>query len=673
MKLRSKILAVCFVPCVALTIVSLVATVAATKEKLDAHAVLTSVEAAPVVNALAHELQKERGLSAGFIGSNGARFADELAAQRATTDQAMQAFQAGLERYEASQPDGAQQVAGELAKLSAVRSEVANFERSVGDMASYYTQVINTLLTMSTSSSLGVLNGRVSEAGAAYAAVLQAKERAGLERAMGANGFGSGGFAADIYVKFVEFGAAQNTFLAVAEERGGSGDVAFLRNALSGPIMDDVDAMRAIARNSAFGGALGEVTGPQWFAASTARIDVLKTVEDRFAASLGEAARDASSSALLALVTWILLGGASLAASLVIALRITAQISNPLNAMISVMDRLSDGDLSVEINASNRSDELGRMERALGIFRDRAVETKQLQDQRLQEAQIGDERRQSLEALLHQFRSEIATSLQGMADEAASMNAVAETMSQESATATEGSDAAGQASEDAMTAVQTVAAAVEELGASIGEIGSRTSSSQATANEAAKQAASCEEGFKQLESQTASIESVVSLIEEIAAQTNLLALNATIEAARAGEAGKGFAVVASEVKVLAEQTARATSDIAQSVRQIQNTASQSVAAFGAVLKSFDEVASSSTAIASAVEEQGAVTGSIGEAAHLASTGADTAQSNVRQLGGMVENTMRGAEEVKGTAEKLTDMTQSLHTTVNTFLDNVAAA
>ena len=163
------------------------------------------------------------------------------------------------------------------------------------------------------------------------------------------------------------------------------------------------------------------------------------------------------------------------------------------------------------------------------------------------------------------------------------------------------------ASEEASTNVQSVASATEEMASSVNEISRQVQESARMAGDAVGQARTTNDRVGELSKAAARIGDVVELINTIAGQTNLLALNATIEAARAGEAGRGFAVVASEVKALAEQTAKATGEIGQQITGIQAATQDSVDAIREISGTIERLSEISSAIAAAVEEQGAAT------------------------------------------------------------------
>ncbi|NIA71221.1 PAS domain-containing protein [Pelagibius litoralis] len=204
----------------------------------------------------------------------------------------------------------------------------------------------------------------------------------------------------------------------------------------------------------------------------------------------------------------------------------------------------------------------------------------------------------------------------------------------------------------------TVASASEELNASISEISRQISHSTEIARSAVDAAQEATTMINGLATSAESIGTVVSMIQDIAEQTNLLALNATIEAARAGEAGKGFAVVASEVKALANQTAKATEQIAEQIGQVQGATGSAVSGITTITKTIEEISSVTTAIASAVEEQGAATQEVNQ--------------NISGVSDASGETGRMSKDVLEAAAELSSQAGALEGHVSEFLGTMNA-
>ena len=229
------------------------------------------------------------------------------------------------------------------------------------------------------------------------------------------------------------------------------------------------------------------------------------------------------------------------------------------------------------------------------------------------------------------------------------------------AAATEMQSTAGSLSStasDANSKASTVSAAAEELSASIGEISSQVARSSTIAQNAVTEAERSNQMVQGLANSADKIGEVVKLITDIASQTNLLALNATIEAARAGEAGKGFAVVASEVKALANQTARATEEIAAQIGEIQGATNTAVTAIGAISDTINEISSITSGIAAAVEEQGAATQDV--------------TANIMGVTESSAETGEGANQVLQAASELSQQAEMLGAQVDAFLEEIRA-
>jgi methyl-accepting chemotaxis protein len=348
-------------------------------------------------------------------------------------------------------------------------------------------------------------------------------------------------------------------------------------------------------------------------------------------------------------------------------------ISHPVIELAQLMRRLAKGEHSVETPHTARRDEIGAIAQAFAVFKETALAAEKLTHEREREHQAQERRAERLAELARDFDRGVSGVLDAVAAAAAEMQKTAGAMAKTAEQTRRQSDSVLAASHQAASNVNTVAAAAEELASSVGEIARQVSLSTDVSSKAVGEADRTNATMKGLLDASQKIGAVVALINDIASQTNLLALNATIEAARAGEAGKGFAVVASEVKSLANQTAKATEDIATHVSGIQQASGEAVGAIENIGTTIGEISRIATAIASAVEEQTAATSEISRNVQEAAVGTSAVSDNIGGVADAAGRTGGAAQEVLAAAGRLTEQAETLRAQVDRFLGDVKAA
>ncbi|MCC9621002.1 cache domain-containing protein [Thalassospira sp. MA62] len=364
-------------------------------------------------------------------------------------------------------------------------------------------------------------------------------------------------------------------------------------------------------------------------------------------------------------VALIIIGGLSLA--------LERSTTGPMRGIIDALAKLANGDTSVHTNAENRKDEIGDLARALEVFRTNHETADRLQKE--QEASNAEQiaRAEHINTRIAKFEDDVQDTLTAVNAALTQLRSTASEMSGQSDQTTSQAANVAAATEQAATNVDTVASAAEQLAAAIDEITKQVSRSSEIAQSGANEADDSGTIFAELGDASEKIGEVIQLIQSIAEQTNLLALNATIEAARAGEAGKGFAVVAAEVKNLANQTTRATEEIADHISGIQGSTQSALGAIEHLsgrMKELNEVAGG---IAAAVSQQDAATAEIARNVAEAATGTKEVAHNVVGLRESAEEERQASGEVLRASTSMGEKSEALLDQIKQFLIDIRAA
>ena len=628
------------------------------------------------VGAVIHELQKERGASSLFLASKGSQFGDRLNQQRALTDTAAGRLAAAFSDPDlralgnafASALDAARAaVDTRLAIRGRVDAQAIDSRTAMAD----YTDVIKAQLDLVARIAVVTPDKGTAELASAYLAFIEAKERAGLERAVGSAGFASG-FDQPLHRRHVALQAQQETLLTQFSRQAPETLAALLAEKVKAPPFAEVARLREEANAKVAGTGEG-IAAPVWFDATTRRIDLLKEVEDAITAELAATAGRVYDTARLLLAAQIAAVILGLGITFVVAVVVGRGLTLPLVRLTDVMNRLAGGDTSVTIEGVALANEVGDMARAVEVFRSNRREADRLAAEQSADTEAKERRRQAVESLTRDFEREVSAALTAVTGASEGLRENARSLDHGARRMADHSTAVSAAATETSGNVHSVAAAAEELSASIAEIGRRAAESAAVTRDAVAEADHTNTLVSGLTQAVASIGEVVEMINHIASQTNLLALNATIEAARAGEAGKGFAVVASEVKNLANQTARATGEIADQVGAVQRATSEAVAAIADIGRTIAGLNQIASAIAAAVEQQDATTRAIARNAQEAAGGTRAVSDHVTDVTSEAADTGATADRVLTASDDLAMQAGSLKAAVERYLAGVAAA
>ena len=564
--------------------------------------------------SLVHRLQIERGQSAGFLGSAGANFGADLPRTRQTTDQAL-----------ARIPDLPPTLRSALTQLGPMRDQIDRQSVTGADAGAFYTGAIRSILAEIEDHLLSQRDPEITRLSAGLSALTEAKEAAGLQRAAGATGLGSATLPAPVYRTFLERGATEASMLRLAAIELGDvlGGVDFAARQQETGIAAAREAFAAAGP----GGQVAGLTGPAWFALSTAWIDVLREVETSVAEAIRDRARSHAQQALYSFIGFLSLSLLAVLGSAWLGHTVNRSVAGSFRALINAMERLGRRDFDDRPRTVDLKTEVGQLFNAIDRTRDnlRAADAAVAEAIRANREQVIDHLDAALASLSQgdldcQIAVEFPPEYDGLRlrfNDAVgrlrtAIGGVAGAVSGFRASSAE----LNRATDDMSRRTGSQAAALEETTAALSQLSdlvagtARASKSAGEAaislrNNAAEGQGRVDEAIAVMQRIAKSSEEMtrmVALIDDIAFQTNLLALNAGVEAARAGESGRGFAVVASEVRALAVRSADTTNEIRNQIKRSTEIVQQGVSLVEVAAHSFRQIGDGIAGASSAMEQ-----------------------------------------------------------------------
>ena len=585
---------------------------------LDRYTHLQSTESARALFELAlaadpalENLQKERGLTALFIATGGAdgRVVERLEAQRAATDASLAGLRSGIDALEgddrAAVATGLAQINEALDVLAPLRERVVSEDVEADLAYQTYSDAVARLIDLMPEILLRANEPRLTRLMGAFLALSKATEWGAREMAAGAQVLSDGSVSLALASEVSGAEASSQALLDVAADLVGPSMQGQLEALRQQPESVAFNALRERLIGSEYG-FLG-MANIEWFDSASDAVAGVYQLKQQLAADMERGTDKVLAVARAELRQAAIIGCVVIGAVLLLALLIIIGVSGQVNQLLGdfrhIMERK---DLSVRTRVCSK-DEMGLIGSALnGLIETFSGALSQIDETSVRLASASEQTRATASQNSDQVGQQQAL-VDQVAAAAEEMSSTSEEISRNTQQVAEAAQHASARNEAGRQVVQQSVARIRHLAGSIEQVNDQ---------------------MERLQTSSESITRVIDVIKAVADQTNLLALNAAIEAARAGEHGRGFAVVADEVRNLARQTHDSTveiesmisgfRDITDSVRgavtdshKLANLSADEAEkledTLAAILQYVDRISGMASQIASAAEQQVAVT------------------------------------------------------------------
>ena len=633
-----------------------------------------------VLSELVHELQRERGRSAGFIGSSGeASYADRLNTQREMTDASLASFMTELEhdRYLLTTKEHKAHLADlemRLSDLSDHRAKIDNLSVDLKSAVGPYTRMIEDLIYIVVDNTRISNSDETAASMSALLSLMRSKESAGLERAVGSNIFATGQINADLHQRVMSLMTRQMAYFDEFTALVGQKWDAQLQALLDSQESQDVNRAREVLVSAGYGGSLSGYTGNDWFDLTTKRIDAMMALEEQLVSDLKASATARKQEVMIHAAIVIAVAILVTLLSIGISIVMISSVVKPIVEITDSLDRLAKGETSLNIKGQDRGDEIGVLASAAQTFMKMSSQREILmKENAAKEREAMVERRRVLARMANEVETATHESVSAIVSRAEQLTDNVGNMRQTLNMASEHAQKANRSTEKSLDDTNRASELAQELNSAIAEVAESIMRGDALARDTVTIAAESRESVEELEQATQQINDFVRLISELADQTNLLALNATIESARAGEAGKGFAVVASEIKQLASQTNRSASEITERVNHIQGKTHQAVETITRIADSINSLGGVTSAVAAAVEEQRASTSSFTAFLSDNRRSIEDLAQQIGELSELATETSDGAVSITELAEQMAQSSRDANGAIPEIIQRAVAA